>query len=34
LFDVIDHRRRVAERTEAGRYREPTLLTLIQNADD
>jgi len=30
LFDLKEDRRPVAERTAAGRYREPTLLTLLQ----
>lgn len=32
LFELVDDRRPECERTAAGRYREPTLLTLIQDA--
>jgi hypothetical protein len=32
LFDLKDDRRPVPERTAAGRYREPTLLALLQDA--
>lgn len=32
LFDLKEDRRPAAERTAAGRYREPTLMTLIDDA--
>ena len=32
LFELIDDRRPEPERTAAGRYREPTLLTWLQDA--
>jgi hypothetical protein len=32
LFQLIDDRRPEPERTAAGRYREPTLLTWLQDA--
>ncbi len=34
LFEFKDDRRPVPERTAAGRYREPTLLTWLQESAD
>lgn len=34
LFDLKEDRRPVAERSAAGRYREPTLMTLINEAGE